>query len=770
MRIKEKKMQKRILWGAAALVLLLVFAGCSQPTDFTNWGGSSGNPGSLKADVTYDGLVLLTWTPANDAKGYEVYRYDTVDKTPPKFLAEITQRGTTYYRDFVGEQNQLVDGRNYEYTVVAINNSFNASGMPLKNGSSKTSAKPKIPAEGTAVTANVDVEIEVGGTVLVTFTNQPNLDYSVSYSYGSGELVWVSTGVSATQVGGEDSAGGWLFEPKRYITFPAVGGDNTLSVNYSFAGGGWLGGGTAKTETVSYTLGFGLDDVDNFTPLRFPDFERLTWDPVTGATGYEIYKAQVSGDPTFTPTGSSQINFISDWVKVDNTPPELNGNNEFVAKEALTSATGKYVYAIKAVSDSASSDFSFAYEDVYIITTPQIFARVRDDDHTHVELTWDGTEGATYKLERAVAERLDPNQAFTINNFVLTTGIYEPVGDPVSTPDYVLGWGVVVDDNPEIGFSYVYKLTATEYGFTAAPTLALIYDGVFNTGTHFTITRSTGETKVNGRKIHEVSLTITFTNGNSDADRDRTIVVYRRKASITGSLDASPWIKVYTHEYTKGDGSFDFDDNDGGSSGIPRDPGFKYDYRIEVDPNSVGKGVFNDGVSQIDAVEAYGYGWSLGTDGTILTKNSTALPVSVKIPTSSDPEFDVYPGDVVIARGVLVSGSPDGVTPYSNNLPNIDGLVFTVEFGVDVDVTADPRAPLVVTVEKRVSKDAPITVGDSTTTSYIYVINLTANTGTTPPPYDGHATMVTGEDLSALAYPWDAIEGAPDPTTDKLTF
>jgi len=35
MRIKEKKMQKKILWGVAALVLLFVFAGCSQPTDYS---------------------------------------------------------------------------------------------------------------------------------------------------------------------------------------------------------------------------------------------------------------------------------------------------------------------------------------------------------------------------------------------------------------------------------------------------------------------------------------------------------------------------------------------------------------------------------------------------------------------------------------------------------------------------------------------------------------------------------------------------------------
>jgi hypothetical protein len=820
-------MQKKILWGVAALVLLFVFAGCSQPTDFTYSGASPGNPGSLKADVSYEGLVLLTWDPVINAKEYEIYRYDTVDKTPRKLLAK-PDRGATFYPDFVGENNQLVDGRSYEYTVVAVNNSFDGGAMPLKNGSSKVSAKPKIPEKGSELTANLDVTVgEAGDFILVTINNgQPNLSYSVGYAYGESILYW-QTAFDWTAYGNGVETGGneWIFEKTKYIRFLKAGGTNTVTVEYGFAGdqdGGfasYYSGGTAITQTITTSVGGSLPDIENFAVQREPEYAILSWDYDAAHETFDIYKAEVSSDPNFVApwdTTDPTINFISDWEKV-NVNPQAAGA-KVIAKEALSSATKKYVYVIIAKNaDGASSAPAYTYEVEANYQTPQISVRSRSDDPAAAEITWGlsqalgwSQEGATYKLERI---KVDP--VTYGGDVTLTPPSFEAVGEyenvPIATADYVLDFAVVID-KPEVDQSYLYRLTATRYGITAAPTFAILTTTVFNKNTNFTLSAYEGNDLANNAHYLDRALKIQYT-GESAADKDRTIVLYRRK--VTGGGDSTPWSQINSRDWTKGTDFYIVQDS------VP-DVSWSYEYRIEVDPgvDSIGRfnasGAKSIGGAGLTPVRAYGYGYELNNTGS--AKNAIDVrrqDLGVTYTWSSTYEWPLKSGMIVIDSGAVSTDivAIDG-DQSANNGPSIEGMTIRVKYAIFDGIGATPKAISSITgadlnkywygsdekdcVVQKLTSTAMTDIGPTGTTSngqntvfYLYYIQLPPTTAIADaadgeptyglfnnPPAASDPDPAAGDipkgafnddDLLAVNYEWGTTTVSP-PGDDKLNI
>jgi hypothetical protein len=775
MRIKEKKMQKRILWGAAALVLLLVFAGCSQPTDFTYSGASPGNPGSLRADNTYDGLVLLTWTPVINVSGYEVYRYDTVDKTPAKLLAKL-DRGATFYADFVGENNQLVDGRNYEYTVVALNSLVDTTGatqtaLPAKNGSSKTSAKPKIPAKGSELSADLDVTVsEDGDFVLVTINNgQPNLGYWVNYQYGDNQFVFESAKLASWQAQpDEEETNGlatgendWIFEKTKYIRFLKVGGDSTVTVGYYFAGnqngwlGGYYGGGVSKTETVSYSVGASLSDITALTITRKPDYALLEWTYIPGATGYEIYKAQVSAPPEFGNLGGDiKITFISPWVKVDTSTPEQNSATTVLAKETLTSASGRYVYAVKAVGDGgASSNFFYAYELAYDYRTPQIVVNPRGDDSTKAEIKWGlgvpnnantilSEEGATYSLQRLKVKATSYSGTPTLSNFEVD-GEWETVS--IATLDYVLDFAVVLD-SPLVGESYIYRLTATRYGLSAEPTFDILNTGNFTKKTNFSVARYEGSDKKANNGYKALSLQITY-GGDPNADRDRQIAVYRRKVADGG--DSTPWDKLTTLSWTAKNKTGEYVVYD--DTTVPKVE-WKYEYRIEVDPGVDSIGVYNENPAKtVTDVRTYGYGYQLGAglfggknvSGNVLGQYTVDSAQTLGVTGSTS--WATKSGMVIIDYGFMTSdiATSTNVNEYKNEGPSIEGMTIVVDFAIFTVGTAP--VPFTTLAGQ---KDIKANYGVSESQSFV----IQKLPGSVLTNVDENGTSTTGQDTTFYIY------------------
>jgi len=803
-------MQKRILWGAAALVLLLVFAGCSQPTDFTYSGASPGNPGSLTADVTYDGLVLLSWRQVANAAKYEIYRYDTVTKKE-RALGDVpnTSSGALYYTDFVSKNNQLEDGRSYEYTVVAVNNSIN-SGIPVKNGSSKVTAKPKIPAEGSAVTANLDVEISKGGAgILVKFANQPNLDYSISYQYGGGVLVGEITGTGITKEGGYD----WIFEKTRYLSFPGFEGDGVVTVSYDFAGedvqglGKWLNGGTAKTESISFD--FSADKpgpITAFTVTRSEDtvspYTRYQWTGGAGATSFEIYKAQVSEQPNFgNLSGPVDIKFISDWVKVTTTPPEQDRSLNWVAKEVLDTNTGNYVYLVKAINGGGSTQ-RFGYQIPAILPVPTLNVTTRYDADDEIQVSWEGDEDTTYRLYRAIADPLDSQYNTSDNNFVLRDpGEYEEV--IFDKPRYVLGWAVIID-KPEPGESYVYKLIASKWDATSVPAIKVINTpgGVFTNQTNFTIAKVVTDDKTKNNDYNALSVVITY-KGHALADKARDIKLYRRVAGTIAAGSASPYELLTTLTWAGGGSTDDYtiyDDN-------VDDVSLEYIYRIVVTNPGSKVEVPNfqadsSGKTETVPLRPYSYGYTLNQDmsailasasdysvGNVLYVNKGITEELSKTLTGTGAATWTVPaGALIIDVGKVVQLSATNITHAG---PSINGLKVTFGWAVHAGLTGGEAATVpsastygeaigTLTI-RRASAELPNTPAtDQTTTWYIYyvVLDPPSSHGTyarnDEPTYGeyntpGDLTQYDDDWLVVKSYPWTSAE-IPVGAGDKLGY
>jgi hypothetical protein len=735
--------------------------------------------------------VLLSWRQVASASKYTVYRYDTVTKKE-RLLGDVEIDPTDpakslYYADFVSRDNQLEDGRSYEYTVVAVNNSFNQSGMPLKNGSSKVTAKPKIPAEGSAVTANLDVEIGPGGAgVLVKFNNQPNLSYSISYVYGTNQLVYATTGSPVSQDGDV-----WIFEKTRYLTIPSFGGAGIVTVNYSFAGGGYYGGGTAKTQEITFDFGasgpsWGASS--NFWVTRSEDttpYTRYEWSNI-GAASYEIYKAQVSGSPAFAPGGAVNINFISDWVKVDTTPAELNNGYaavgtqgtpgyeppippQWVAKEIATSNTLNYVYAIIAKND-AGQDTKFAYQTPASITTPDFDVVPRYNDKTKLQIHWEGDEGATYVLERCIADPLDDTQLTSLSNFVLRNpGEYTTVA--VVKEDYVLGWAVVIDDDPPIGDAYVYKLTASKWGATAAPKFFVIDDGVFTNSTNFTIAKYTEPVALSNNAFNALSVKIAYAGTAPEANIARTIQLYRKVSSSSGNNSLSPYEPIGpAYAWSAGQADHVFPDT------VP-DTSLKYDYRIVIYnadgvpvPNKNAQATDHGKVTEIIDLTAYSYGYKLGKYGTnaATSYNENGIyfgpaPIYVSIiedatitsgsgsfggvattgnPNTGGITYEMKKGLIIIDYGkeLVVDNHDD---QYTNEGPSILGMSITIEYAIhDTTITGTvlttgTYATKTATLPVEVFAKQDTATAGQTTTHYLYYIQLPNGNDITATPGTG---------------------------------
>jgi hypothetical protein len=787
-------------------VLLLVFAGCSQPTDFTYSGASPGNPGSLTADVSYEGLVLLSWRQVASASKYVVYRYDTVTKKE-RLLGEVENVVPTasdpslYYTDFVGRNNQLEDGRNYEYTVVAVNNSFGQSGMPLKNGSSKVSAKPKIPAEGSAVTANLDVEITAGGSILVKFTNQPNLNYSVSYQYGGGELVGELTGSAATQAGNA-----WIFEKTRYLTIPSFEGKGVVTVGYSFAGGGWLTGGTAATEAIDIPIGAdGPGAITSFSVFRGEDtvspFTRYTWEGGEGATKFEIYKAPVSEEPAFGGLGGTvSIKFLDDWELVKTSPPEQNLSLAWVAKEIADTNTLNYVYLVKAINDAGSTS-KFGYKEPAILPVPTLNVTVRYNAVDEIQISWEGDEDTEYHLYRAVVDPLDADDPTATNNFILRDpGEYEEV--IFDKPRYVLGWAVIVD-KPEPGEAYVYKLIASKWGATSVPAIKVINtdDGVFTNQANFSIAKIISNDKAKNNEFDALSVRITYEGHELLADKARTIKVYRRVAGLISAGSASPYEPLTTVNWpadADGDG-ITINDN------VP-DVSLEYIYRIVVTNPGSSVEVPNfqavNGVTETTPETAYSYDYILNqsiftvsgthyTAGNVLYKFTGITPETNKtLDATGAASWTIPPSALIIDTGRVQVMSSSNIV-YDGG-PSIKGLPIKLGWGIHAGLSGG-EAAINASGTTFVEKEAWLTVEwasvelantpgtDQTTTWYIYyvVLDPPSSHGTfarnDEPTWGGYDTPSDPEQynddwLVVKEYPWTDPDTKPVAATDKLGY
>jgi hypothetical protein len=538
-------MKNKVFLGMAGLVLLFVFlmAGCVEiPSDYTNTTKLNAIPGpaNLTANNSYEGMVILTWSAVKDAVSYQIYRYDTVNKVTVRLATDYPD---LYYVDYVNWNNQLRDNQNYDYIVIS-ESGYTGTGTAgfvdiIQNGESKVSnIRPKVPSTFTPTLTDADISITEYNdfAILVKIANKANLNYRVAYTYGTDQTI-----VRELRANEQGTTGNW-FDPYRTVIFPKIGGTNTISVEATFYGGTYYAGSFPVTKTQMLEESPTLAAVDNFSATRRVGQTLLRWDNVSGATGYNIYKAQVSNTngyypnpnqgSTDYPTANAGITVLGDWSVVEATQYRVATNttteNRWEALENTGADTGFYIYAIIAKSDNAKSLPAYDWAGEASVDRPGLVLvqKAKPNDYTFpVELSWDDHDiwADFYTLEYAQVKSIYAGEEADYGSYEQISNYY-PI--EVTQDDFFQNRAVKVIyfSRDDIGKNYIFKLTATKNDITSSASYHLLNTGAFQTQVSFFITRDNTRTNVDANKLFLV-----VNDGSSFRDgRDYTFKLYRR--------------------------------------------------------------------------------------------------------------------------------------------------------------------------------------------------------------------------------------------------
>jgi len=693
-------------WGGiTAILLLFVLAGCTDiPTDYTL---TNINPlaelsaPQMETPIVMDGVVILQWQPVKDASGYRIVRRDTVTGT------SVERQATTsnlYYIDTVSYGNQMVDARKYEYSIISLSNANTA----IQNGIAKVEATAKIPANFTPVIGDITATLykstnnntDIGDRILVTFPNAANQKYQVVYSYGQNAIV---RDFEVTFDGSNNTTGNW-YDPVKTVTFPAIGGTNSVTVKAWFTGSqDYYSESAVKTYSVpSVVLAATLNAVSNFTASRQQGGVSLTWSNVPNATSYSIYRAVISNNsstPIIT-ANSSVVTVTGDWVAVTATPEYVNSSSRWQAFDAQTSGSSYFIYAIIAngANSAKSSSASYAAAQTFNgVNASSFLVTTKTSNDQHVQVTWDRKDGETYKLEYAkVKNRSNENQEAELYNYELA-GAYTAA--PLTPANYLQGKAVVDLTTLAIGSNYIFKLTTTVAGVDQTQ-VALLKGGAFNGLAYFNLIRSDPPAP---QAAASLILNLSSVSGYYANKAYSGIELYRREV---GSGQATNYVKLTlpTAQQTIAANSlsgWEYQDTD---VSVTK----QYSYKIVV------AGI--PAVSSSGEVQVVPYGRDAYVS-TIGQYRAAADPIG----TASFP-----------AKSLEVSGSKD-----------IGGLTVTIRYVASVNAASQPVYA---------TADLPITrITDTTVASnpqyYYYVVM---------PTFVAHPS--SSANIFLVRYPWDTSD------------
>ncbi|GHV81043.1 hypothetical protein AGMMS49944_28340 [Spirochaetia bacterium] len=176
---------RNILLRSAAILFMaaaLVITGCAPILNAVDPSiPSLGTPENVKADVTNNGGVILTWDLNVNAKGYEVWR-----KAPNGSFVKLTGNNTTgRYEDVISSTNELQDNTTYTYKIVAVSSkATSTSDDVVLNGTKDINVTTGAAQFSTAVTVNAPTGVtitlnETQGYARITWT--PDTAPFVSY-------------------------------------------------------------------------------------------------------------------------------------------------------------------------------------------------------------------------------------------------------------------------------------------------------------------------------------------------------------------------------------------------------------------------------------------------------------------------------------------------------------------------------------------------------------------------------------------------------------
>ncbi len=311
------------------------------------------------------GKPMLTWDAVDGATSYRVYRA-TSQNGPYRLLGSVTT--TTYVN------TGAKDGVTYYYKVTAVNDSGESAYSNIVSGQNKAvTPKPAAPVVKIGNSAT-------SGKPMLTWNAVSGATsykvYRATSQNGTYSLLGSVTVTSYTNTGAKDGV-------TYYYKVTAVNDSGESA--YSNIVSGQNKAVTPKPAAPVVKIG---NSATSGKPM-------LTWNAVSGATSYKVYRA-TSQNGTYsllgTVTATSYIN---------------TG-----AKDGVT-----YYYKVTAVNDSGESAFSNIVSGQNKAVTPKPAAPVVKIGHSAASgkpmLTWNAVSGAaSYKVYRATAK----NGAYSVIN------------------------------------------------------------------------------------------------------------------------------------------------------------------------------------------------------------------------------------------------------------------------------------------------------------------------------------------------------------------
>ena len=688
-------MKKSIFLGMMALALLFVIAGCGDPTTvFRQEPTALANPGNLTADVTYDGIVIVKWDSVNNASGYTVLRRDTETNATVQL---VNNQPNLFYIDAVSVNNQLVNGRRYEYIVRSISpySSAGAAFGPtiIQSGESRvTSDVVKAPDTFTPELAAGDISVTLlegltSDSILVKFPNKANLTYTIGYAYGKEEQIireFTST---------EQGNGAW-YDANKQAVFPAFGGVSSVYVTAVHRSSAWYVDAIKVVKEVENitTVKVGLGSISNFNAARNLNAVSLTWSDVDGATSYSIYKASLSSSANlyFSPLPSLIVS--SDWTAVT-AVQDRQANGSWKAVDSLQGYSGNYAYAI--VAEGANGKSSPAFAGVGPVASSAIQNSTLDPvvikADKKIQLTWTADTSAIYILERAEVKSLAKGQEASLNNYQVVSA-YDIVPTPAAS--YVQGRAVVIDTPPAENKNYIYKLSTSIGGVESAPSYQFLTTAEFSTVVSAQLIRLTG----NNANAFNIDVAVdTSSLGSTFTGREYDLKLYRR---VYSTAEETPYVEITAAAKKTHINTFTYVDTVDSLAHV-------YQYKIEA----VG---YDNTDGESSALYAYGADVlnNLQSAFTVGQVNNTANPVDI-----AGAGTTKLPG-----RSVIIGTGYVQTTPAANSGPNFNGLTIKVKF----PITAAPgTASQDVTIAR-----VPYVSGSTTTYYYYFTLPATVVSGT----------------------------------------
>ena len=311
------------------------------------------------------GKPMLTWDAVDGATSYRVYRA-TSQNGPYRLLGSVTT--TTYVN------TGAKDGVTYYYMVTAVNDSGESAFSNTVSGQNKAvTSKPAAPV------VKIGNSATSGKPMLTWNAVEGATSYRIyrSTSKGSGySLLGTVTATSYTNTGAKAGT--------TYYYRVKACNDAGLSP-YSNVVSGKVKSVTPKPSAPVVKIG---NSASSGKPM-------LTWNAVSGATSYKVYRA-TSQNRTYSLLGTTTA------TSYTNTG----------AKDGVT-----YYYKVKAVNSAGESAYSNIVSGQSKSVTPKPSAPVVKIGHSASSgkpmLTWNAVDGAaSYKVYRATAK----NGAYSVIN------------------------------------------------------------------------------------------------------------------------------------------------------------------------------------------------------------------------------------------------------------------------------------------------------------------------------------------------------------------